>query len=216
MIGIPIVGRDVASDPVHYFSGFLLLVIARSLAWTVAGMTVGLGPGIALKAKKVTYNGFLGGMIGGAIGGLLFDPINYLFSGGTFETGAEISRAFGFAVIGLSAGFMIGLVEMLTKDAWLLMTAGPLKGKQFIVYKNPTMIGSSPKNEIYLFKDPAIQPVHAAIHILRDGYEIENLNSLSDTYINGRAIKRQRLISGDTIQIGETKFIYTEKEKKSN
>ena len=66
------------------------------------------------------------------------------------------------------SGLFVGLVESLTKDAWLLMIVGPLKGKQFIVYKNPTRIGSSPKCEIYLFKDPAIDPFHATINILRD------------------------------------------------
>ena len=42
-------------------------------------------------------------MIGGAIGGLLFDPINYLLSGGTFETGVEVSRGWRFCILGASA-----------------------------------------------------------------------------------------------------------------
>jgi len=213
-IGVAIVGREAAIDPKHHFAGFMLVVIARSLAWTVAGMTVGLGPGIALKSGRLTLNGFLGGMFGGLIGGLLFDPINYVVSGGTLETGAEVSRAIGLSVIGASAGFMIGLVEMLTKDAWLVMTAGPLKGKQFIVYKNPTNIGSSPKSEIYLFKDASIEPFHAAINIVRDGYEIEDKNTKSGTFINGQKIKRKRLKNGDEIQLGETRLVYSEKEKK--
>ena len=106
-----------------------------------------------------------------------FDPVNYVVSGGTLESGVAVSRALGFAVVGATTGFMIGLVETLTKDAWLLMTEGHLKGKQFIVYKNPTVIGSSPKCEVYLFKDPSIEPMHAAIHTIRDGYEIEDINS---------------------------------------
>lgn len=214
-LGVAIIGREAAIDPAHHFSGFMLIVIVRSLIWTVVCMTVGLGPGIGLKSKQLTLNGFLGGMIGGAIGGLLFDPVNYVVSGGTLESGVAVSRALGFAVVGVTTGFMIGLVEMLTKDAWLLMTEGHLKGKQFIVYKNPTVIGSSPKCEVYLFKDPSIEPMHAAIHTIRDGYEIEDMNSSSGTLINGRKIRRQRLISGDTIQIGETKFVYSEKEKKA-
>lgn len=202
-----------AGDPRHSLMGFITAVIARSLAWMVAGMTVGLGPGMALKSKKLTLNGFIGGMIGGLIGGILFDPINWVVSGGTLETGVEISRAIGFCVIGAMAGYMIGIVEMLAKNAWLLMTAGPLKGKQFIVYKNPTIIGSSPKCEVYIFKDPAIEPFHAAVHTVRDGYEIEDKNTPGGTWINGQKIKRKRLQGGDEIKIGEAKFTYSEKEK---
>lgn len=214
-IGVGIIGMEAAMNPARHFSGFILNVIIRSLLWAVVCMAVGLGPGIGIKSKKYALNGFLGGIIGGAIGGMLFDPINYFISGGTFEKGGEISRAIGLGVVGATAGLMIGLVETLTKDAWLLMTEGHLKGKQFIVYKNPTVIGSSPKCEVYLFKDPSIEPMHAAIHTIRDGYEIEDLNSPSGTLVNGRKIKRQRLINGDIIQIGETKFIYLEKEKKA-
>jgi len=202
-------------DSTKSFGGFIVWVIARSLAWTVAGMTVGLGPGIAIKSKKMTLNGFLGGMLGGLIGGILFDPINYVVSGGTMETGAEVSRAIGLGVIGATAGLMIGIVEMLTKDAWLLMTEGPLKGKQFIVYKNPTHIGSSPNCEIYLFKDPSIEPYHAEIQIARDGYLLEDKHSPNGTLVNGQKIANKRLRNGDVIQIGKAKFIYSEKEKKS-
>lgn len=213
-LGVAIVGRAAAADPVSHPSGFLLLVIVRSLIWTAVCMPVGLGPGIALKAKKLIMNGFLGGLIGGAIGGFLFDPINYIASGGTLMYAGEISRAIGFSVVGGCTGLMIGLVEMISKEAWLVMTEGPLKGKQFVIYKDPTVIGSSPRSEIYLFKDPAIEPAHAVIHTIRDGYEIEDKDTPDGTWINGQRTKRKRLISGDLIRIGKTQFTYSERAKR--
>jgi hypothetical protein len=214
MLGFAMLGEGALTDPANNVQGFVLFMVARSLGWAVAGMTMGLGPGIALKSKKLARNGFIGGMIGGMIGGLLFDPICYVVSGGTLESGGEASRAVGLALIGAVAGLMIGLVEMLTKDAWLLMIDGPLKGKQFIVYKNPTIIGSSPRSEIYLFKDLEIESSHARITSARDMYEIEDLETQAGTLVNGQKIKRQQLKHGDIIQIGSTKFIYTEKDKK--
>ena len=213
-IGSGIIGHEAAMDPRHHFSGFMLHLIIRSILWAILGMTVGLGPGIGLKSKKLVFNGFIGGMIGGAIGGMLFDPINFFVSGGTFEVGVGISRGIGFCLLGASTGLMIGMVETLSKEAWLMMTVGFLKGKQFIIYKNPTVIGSSPKCEIYLFKDPDIEPTHARINKLRAGYEIEDLNPTgSGTWINGLRIKRERLNSGDQVQIGKTIFTFSEKEK---
>jgi len=213
-LGIAIIGREVVEDPASYLSGFLFLVIRRSLIWAGVFMAVGLGPGIALKSKKLAMNGFLGGLIGGAIGGFLFDPINYIVSGGTLMFGAEISRAIGFSVVGGCAGLMMGLVEMISKEAWLVMTEGPLKGKQFIIYKDPTLIGSSPRSEIYLFKDPAIEPAHAVIHTIRDGYEIEDKDTPDGTWINGQRIKRKRLMTGDEIRIGKARFTYSERPKR--
>jgi hypothetical protein len=189
-------------------------MISRSIAWAILFIAVGLGPGIALKSKKMAMNGFVGGMIGGAIGGLLFDPINYFISGGTMMKSAGLSRAIGFTVVGACAGLMIGLVETLAKEAWLLMTAGPLKGKQFIIYRNPTLIGSSPRCDVYLFKDPAVTEVHAAIHLVRDGYELEDKATQSGTFVNNVQIKKKRLVNGDQIRIGSALFVYSEKEKK--
>lgn len=213
-LGIAIIGRAAAEDPASHLSGFLLLIIQRSLIWSLLCMAVGLGPGIALRAKKLIMNGFLGGLIGGAIGGFLFDPINYILSAGTLSYNAEISRAVGFCVVGGCTGLMMGLVEMLSKEAWLVMTEGPLKGKQFIIYKDPTVIGSSPRSEIYLFKDPTIEPAHAVIQTIRDGYEIEDRNTPDGTWVNGQRIKRKRLVPGDEIRIGKTRFRYSERAKR--
>ena len=216
LIFISVVGLGVGMLGGNSSASMLIVgMMARTPAWAIVGMAMGLGPGIALKSKKMVYNGFIGGMIGGAIGGLLFDPINFVVSGGTFTTGVGVSRGIGLGVIGACAGLMIGMVEMLTKDAWLLMIAGPLTGKQFIVHKNPTFIGSSPKCEIYLFKDPAIEPFHGAIHTIRDGYELEDKNTPSGIYVNGQRIKRKRLENGDEIHISTIKFIFSEKEKKA-
>ncbi len=201
--------RDVS----HNFSAIIIQIIARSLGWCIAGMTIGLGPGIALGSKKLTFNAFLGGMIGGALGGFLFDPIDYIISGGSFATGAEVSRAIGLCVIGAAAGLMIGLVELVTMDAWFYMNDGPLKGKQFILYKNPTTVGSSAGCEIYLFKDPYISPRHARISKIRDGYLLEDMDSTTGTLVNGLKITKHKLMTGDIIKIGESTLIYREKSK---
>ncbi|HEX9060304.1 MAG TPA: FHA domain-containing protein [Clostridia bacterium] len=212
-IGFSFFNKDSLNDLSHNFSALFVVIIARSLGWCIAGMTIGLGPGIALGSKKLTFNAFLGGMIGGALGGFLFDPINYVVSGGTLSSGDNVSRAIGLCVIGAAAGLMIGLVELVTMDAWFYMNDGPLKGKQFILYKNPTTIGSSAGCEIYLFKDPYISPRHAKISKIRDGYLLEDMDSTTGTLVNGVKITKHKLLSGDIIKIGESTLIYREKSK---
>jgi hypothetical protein len=188
--------------------GQVAWLVARALAWAPIGVVVGLGPAIQMRSKKLAFNGIIGGLIGAFLGGLLFNPLYQIFKGDE----AWLSRAFGFAVIGVGTGAMIGLVENLAKSAWLHVRAGALEGKQFILYKNPTVLGSSPKCEIFLFKDEEIEPKHAAIHQYGNRYEIEDLDSPAGTFVNGRKITRQPLKNGDRIYIGETVLDFSEKE----
>ncbi len=143
----------------------------------------------------------MGGLLGGLVGGLVFDPINIALA--TPET-AAVSRAVGFTVIGAMVGLFVGFVEQWTKTAWLMMRTGPLAGKQFILYQNPTVLGSSPKADVYLFKDEAIEPRHALIHNRGGRYEIEDCNTPDGTYVNGIPVQKRLLQSGDQIVLGKT------------
>jgi hypothetical protein len=199
-------------DHGHMPRGFplLLLMMGRSVAWSLSAIPAGLGQGIALREKKVTLNGLLGGVLGGLIGGLLFDPIGVAFSGPNGQ--GDMSRCVGFTFIGVMVGLFVGLVEQWTKTAWLLMRAGPLAGKQFIIYRNPTVIGSSPKADIYLFKDEAIEPQHALVHNFGGRYEIEDRNTADGTYVNGVPVTKQVLKPGDQIVLGKTVLEFALKE----
>ena len=102
---------------------------------------------------------------------------------------ALLSRGIGFTLIGLMVGLFVGIVEQWTKSAWLLMKAGPLAGKQFVVFRNPTVLGSAPKADVYLFKDEAIEPRHALIHDRGGRFEIEDMDTADGTYVNGIPVR---------------------------
>jgi hypothetical protein len=199
----------VGEDEAPHGLGMAVFIMARGAGWAVAAIAAGIGQGIAVRERKVFLNGFLGALLGGLIGGLLFEPIALLM--GDTET-AGASRAIGFAVVGLFVGLFVGLVEQWTKTAWLLMRVGPLAGKQFVLYKNPTVVGSSPKADIYIFKDSAIEPRHALLHNRGGRYEIEDLNTPDGTYVNGVAVTRQVLKAGDQIVLGKTVLEFALKE----
>jgi len=187
--------------------GFLIQMIGRSLAWCLAGMAMGLGQGIALRSKRLLIYGLLGGVIGGLVGGLLFDPIDLLILGPD-KPSAHWSRLIGFAVIGLGVGAMIGVVELLARDAWLRMTQGPLTGKEFLLFKDVMSIGSSPKADIYLFNDPQVGEQHAVIRAVGDECEIEARQKTLPVLLNNRPLERARLRHGDNVTIGRTSFVF--------
>ncbi|MAT70434.1 MAG: hypothetical protein CMJ58_13025 [Planctomycetaceae bacterium] len=190
----------------------LVLMMGRGAAWAIAAIPAGMGQGIALRERKIIINGLVGAVLGGLLGGLLFDPIYLAFVGDTGE--ADLSRAVGFGVIGLLVGLFVGLVEGWTKTAWLLMRKGPLAGKQFILFKDATVMGSSPKADVYLFKDDAIEPRHAIVTNRGGRFEIEDGNTADGTYVNGVPVKRQILHDGDQIVLGKTVLEFSVKETK--
>ena len=192
--------------------GFLLQMVARMFAWTLAGSAMGLGQGIALRSKRLLAYGFLGGVIGGLLGGLLFDPLDLVILSGK-GIGADWSRFLGFLVIGAAVGAMIGLVELLSRDAWLRMVEGPLAGKEFLIFRDVMNIGASPRSEIYLFNDSQVAPTHATLRMIGDETEITARDRVHPLVVNGNSVKHARLRHGDSIVIGATSFLFEQRQR---
>ncbi len=182
------------------------VMAARAATWVILGLFLALGPALVLRSFKRLGIGLLGGAVGGLIGGLLYQPIAS-WSGS--DRGAILVA---LVAVGLLGGMATGLIENAAKTGWLKVTRGLIAGKQFILYRNPTYIGSAANSEIYLFKDRRIGRRHAAIRQIPGGYELENLPLGEATHVNERAIERVRLRTGDRIRIGGTEFVFQEKE----
>jgi hypothetical protein len=178
--------------------------ITRGIAWAAFGVAAGAVYGIVgLSGKKAGY-GILGGVIGAALGGVLFDPIAMATHGGA------ASRAIGFALTGMATGIGIGLIESALKDRWLYVTSGPLAGKQFILYKPTTVIGSQQQCDIYLFKDSNVLPRHAVLE--NRGSRLQ-ITAFGPVYVSGVPVQKQVLQSGALLQIGRYGFRYQEKQR---
>jgi hypothetical protein len=114
----------------------------------------------------------------------------------------------GIVLVGGSVGAMIGVVELLARDAWLRMVEGPLAGKEFLIFKDTMHLGSSPRSEIYLFNDDDVADQHGIIRGVGSNYEIENLCQEQPLLVNGAPVPRTRLRHGDQITIGRTVFVF--------
>jgi hypothetical protein len=184
-------------------------IFARAVAWGILGLFLSAAPGVVMRNWRKLCLGLIGGLVGGIIGGALFDPI------AKYSDSGMLSRLIAIVSIGVITGIGTALVENVAKQGWLKVIQGLIAGKQFIIYRNPTFIGSSPHCEIYLFKDFKVGPRHAALHILPGGYDIEDLGTGSKTIINGRPVRRARLRNGDQIRIGSTAFTFQERPRKT-
>jgi hypothetical protein len=200
---------DITAWHPSFFFGFIIM---RSLAWAIFGVALGFGINAIRSTRAQKRASFMGGLVGGVVGGLLFDPINrFLFP--SIEQG-DIMRFVGLAAIGLSVGLFVALSERLGREGWLRVRTGPLRGKAFILYHNPTIIGSSPTSSIYLIKDKKVAAQHATLHRAGSGYEIARCSEDAPVLINNMAVGRRRLVSGDQITLGDTILDFEERARK--
>ncbi len=178
-------------------------IFASCVTWGVLGLTLTLAPGVVLRNWKKLAIGTAGGLVGGIVGGAIV---------GLLTGSPHLSRLIGLVAIGVVAGAASGFIENAAKSGWLRVVQGVIAGKQFVLYRNPTYIGSSPNNQIYIFKDAQVGRRHAAIHLVGGGFEIEDLPLGGATFINGKPVMRVRLRHGDRVQIGATAFLFQERQ----
>jgi hypothetical protein len=208
-------GASVVVDRIYHLiggtdHGMLQQYVAQCVSWAVLGSFVALAPGVVARNRKRLWIGLAGGAAGGAIGGILLEPLSQL------SGSPEFGRLAAICCIGAITGAATGIIENVTRTGWLKVTAGPIAGKQFILYRNPTYIGSAPDCQIFLFRDPKVGRRHAAIHLVNGRIEIEDLPLGAPTYINREPIHRQKLRHGDQIMIGATAFLYQEKIREAS
>jgi pSer/pThr/pTyr-binding forkhead associated (FHA) protein len=172
------------------------LVIGRVTSWMMMGAMLGAGVGIATLTAANVLKGAAGGWVGGFAGGITFDLVNQITGGGLF------SRLFGLSAIGFAIGLFIGLVQELTKAAWLTVEQGRLKGRQYRIESARALIGRAEECPVGLFGDMSVAQRHAVIERRGADYVIRNLAVQDGTFVNGNRIETVDLRDGDRINIG--------------
>lgn len=77
--------------------------------------------------------------------------------------------------------------------------------KEVQLTKDRTTLGRRPYNDIVI-DNLAVSGEHAVMQMAGTDVFLEDLNSTNGTYVNGKAIKKQQLQGGDTIEIGKYKI----------
>ncbi|RYD92934.1 MAG: FHA domain-containing protein, partial [Sphingomonadales bacterium] len=184
-------------------------MIARTLFFLGIGTFIGAGIGASSLNVRKLIQGAVGGLVGGAIGGLLFDPIGeilgrtILVSRGqlTGEVGGP-SRMVGWILVGSMVALMIGLVDRLTRKAWLRADFGRNEFKEWPLDATQNLIGRGETCHVILRNDPQVAPVHASIARQGSHFIISDAGTPAGTFVNGHRIAQAALQPGDMVQIG--------------
>src|SRR4026207_1699370 len=83
--------------------------------------------------------------------------------------------------------------------------------KEVQIIKDKTTLGRRPYNDIVI-DNLAVSGEHAVLQMVGQDVFIEDLNSPTGPYINGKAVKKQLLAHNDTVEIGKYKIKYLVEE----
>ncbi len=186
---------------VNHQGSVFYLFLGRITGWTLMGLMLGAGVGLASFSLSNLVKGAAGGWVGGFIGGLVFDVIGQ-------NMGGLASRLVGFCAIGLAIGLLIGLVQELTKAAWLSVEAGRLRGRQYRLERAVATLGRAEENAVGLFGDPDVLPRHAEIARRGDTYVLKSLSPQKGVFLNGARIESADLHEGDRLRIGNYELAF--------
>jgi hypothetical protein len=200
------------------------------MGWTLTGLLIGLSIGvfdIALRlmrqediggALRKLRNGAIGGTVGGVLGAVLLlgihqgwsrifadKPANHLWS----------PSSTGFVALGMCIGLLIGLAQIILKEAWIRVETGRRAGKEMILAKKEFILGRAESCDLGLFGDNQIEKQHAKIVRSGNRYYLEDLDTPAGTYLNGRKISEPMpLKNGDAIRLGNCTLRFGERAKR--
>ena len=213
-------GEVLAQNVLGRFVGVIV-------GWVIVGVVIGASIGAydllkAMQAGKGTgqamrkiINGVIGGTLGGAIGGFLNAALNVEPLVAIKATLPRFVLATGLVILGACIGLLIGLAQVILKDAWVRVEQGFKAGREMILSKPDTTVGRAEGVDIALFGDQGCEKLHA--HIVRKGdrYVLVDQNTSGGTFLNGQRISGQApLKSGDMIGVGKSLLRFEERAQR--
>jgi hypothetical protein len=235
---LPLLLRLLVAALVAALGGFLGAMLGQLLynalnssigvviGWTLTGILVGASVGIfdlldrlgrgqqISGARRKVINGIIGGSLGGMLGSVLF---LFFTSLGQVELKLMLwmPGAAGFIALGVLIGLMVGLAQVILKEAWVKVLEGFRAGREMILSRPEVTIGRAESCDIGLFGDPRVEKLHA--RILQEGnhYVLEDNSTPHGTYVNNQRVNgRMPLNNGDLIRIGRNILRFSERAKR--
>jgi len=218
-----------------------IVLKSRFVGWALVGAVIGAsigvfdilrsvaaGKGLKQSIRKMV-NAMLGGLVGGLLGGLLNDAVEMIpgppASLVTNENGEayptlklwlrKSSLAAGMVILGMCIGLLIGVAQVVLKEAWLKVEKGFRSGREVILSKPETSIGRAEGVDIALFGDMHCEKTHAKIILKSDRYILIDQDTPGGTTVNGQRISGPTPLSnGDLIGCGNSTVRFNEKTKR--
>src|SRR5262249_25810636 len=155
------------------------------LGWTLTGLLVGASIGVfeilAGLTRQQSVGGavkklvkcLLGGAVGGLLGGFLALFLKMAWTRALGDQDPDLlwsPTSWGFVALGMCIGLLVGLAQVILKEAWIKVEAGFRPGREMILSREKTTIGRAEACDLGLFGDPTVEKFHANIVQAGDRY----------------------------------------------
>ena len=200
------------------------------VGWTVVGILCGISVGsydflasivgqknlrgARAKLLKCLAGGTIGGLVGGTLALFFRSSLPALFSGKSVLD-LFSPTAIGFVALGACIGLLVGLAQVILKEAWVRVEKGVRAGREMILAKEKTSVGRAEGTDIALFGDGAVEKLHALIVQENGRYYVEDNATPGGTFLNDERVDgRTPLQSGDLIRMGKSVLRFYERQKR--
>ncbi len=178
--------------------GAIVSFLGQVFGWMLMGLAIGLAGGIEEKSIRKCCHGAVGGTLGGLVGGVLIQ---------SFAVGAGMAaRATAFVILGAAIGALVGLTQLVLKEAWLTVVDGFRPGRELILGETATMLGRGDHLPLPFLGYPGrdLEAEHARITRQSGGqFLLEDNHSRLGTRLNGQPVQTATpLKDGDLIKLG--------------
>jgi hypothetical protein len=213
-----------------FFEVFKRMQLFLIPGWTLTGFLIGTSIGVfdvimrlvrgqdIGGALKKIINGAVGGTIGGLLGAVLLIGLHIAWSTvfrGKSPQDLWSPSSTGFIALGMCIGLLIGLAQIIMKEAWVKVETGRRAGKEMIVSKREFTLGRAEACDLGLFGDAKIEKFHAKIIKSGNRYYLTDLNTPAGTFLNGERIRETTPLSdGDAIRLGGCTVRFGERAKR--
>lgn len=216
------------SEALNVLTGWerIFTVVGYVLEGLLIGASLGLFDLIAVlltnQALRSPLNKIRNCLIGGALGGLVGGILSVLLRSSWAElfVGRDPSAlwspsATAFAALGLLIGLLIGLAQVILKDAWLRVEKGFRTGRELLLSRDEITIGRAESCDLGLFGDPGVEKLHARIVRTGTDYVVSDAGTPGGTYVNNQRLAGPRpLRAGDEIRVGRCVLRFGERARK--
>jgi hypothetical protein len=166
----------------------VIIKAGQIVGWSLLGALLGFGLAFFIPNLPKFRAGFAG-LVGGGLGAAAF--LFALAKSGA--AGDASARLVGAAILGLTIGLVVALVERLAREAALIVHWHENERTVINLGSEPVILGSSPEAHLYLPKHKGFPPI-TAIVTFSDG-RVQMENKLSNS--------THTLAGGNKLQIGE-------------
>ncbi|MFM9964541.1 MAG: FHA domain-containing protein [Planctomycetaceae bacterium] len=198
-------------------AGNILFIVGvpKALGWCLMGLGIGVVEGLYERSPGKLRNGLIGGGLGGLFGGMLFDPITNMIG----SASGMSSRATSFVILGMCIGVLIGLAQVVLKDAWLTVLDGYRAGRQLILSQPVTTLGRAEHLPLPFLGSMSqdLELEHARLTRQPNGsFALADNQSRIGTRLNGQPVQSAVVLKdGDVIKLGTNFIRFNERQRKA-